>query len=116
MLLPWLVETCMLCWKAAIEEARMFTLDGIDTQFTSKWTGLDIVKEDYRLFFKQCKLPLRKIPIFTEFPGVKILWKGLVSVEFRVNCPKLYGKCTFPQNFYNKKLRKNLVFYAVFSF
>ena len=45
MLLLWLVETLLLCWKMAIEEARMFTLDGIDTQFNSKWTSLDILKE-----------------------------------------------------------------------
>ena len=25
----------------------MYTLDGIDTQITSKWTGSDIVKENY---------------------------------------------------------------------
>ena len=28
MLLPWLVETCLLCWETAIEEDRIFTLPG----------------------------------------------------------------------------------------
>ena len=46
MLLPWLVETCMLCWKTGVAEARISTLDGINTQFTSKWTGSDIVEEN----------------------------------------------------------------------
>ena len=26
----------LVCWKIAIEEAHKFTLDGIDTEFTSK--------------------------------------------------------------------------------
>ena len=80
MLLPWLVETRMLCWKAAIEEALMFTLDGIDTQFTSEWTGLDIVKENYKLFFKQCTLPLRKMPNF-------LAWKFCEKAYF----PRSFG-------------------------
>ena len=99
MLLPWFVETRMLCWKAAIEEALMFTLDGIDIQFTSEWTGLDIVKKNYKLFFKQCTLPLRKMPNFHRislrenfvkrptFRGVsgelsETLWKMYLSTKF----------------------------------
>ena len=46
MLLPWLVETCLLCWKTTNEEARMFMLEEIDTQFTLEWTESDIVKEN----------------------------------------------------------------------
>ena len=30
-----------------IKEAHMYTLHGIETQFTSKWTGSDIVVENY---------------------------------------------------------------------
>ena len=37
-------ETLLVSWKTAIEEAPMYTLDGIDTQFTLKCTGSDIVK------------------------------------------------------------------------
>ena len=36
-LLPWLLETSLISWKTAIEEAHMYTLDEIDTQFASKW-------------------------------------------------------------------------------
>ena len=63
---------------------------------------------------------------FTKFSGVEILWKGAVSAQFRTICPKLCGKCAFPQNstkvllycqcqfhtrfnkkyFFNKKLQK----------
>ena len=31
-----------------------------------------------------------------------------------MNGPKLYGNCAFPQNFHNRQLGENLVFYAVF--
>lgn len=51
MLLPWLVETCLLWRKTVVEEACMFTLDGIDTQFTSTWTWTDIVKENYQFYY-----------------------------------------------------------------
>ena len=47
MLLPWLLETRLVCWKTGIEGAHMVMLDGIDTQFTSKWIGSDIVQENY---------------------------------------------------------------------
>ena len=47
MLLPWIVETPLVSWKTAIEEADIFTLDGIDIKFTAKWNGSDIVKENY---------------------------------------------------------------------
>ena len=46
-LLPWLSETRLVSWKTTITEAHMYTLHGIETQFTSKWTGSDIVKENY---------------------------------------------------------------------
>ena len=39
-LLPWLLEKRLVSWKTAIEETYMYTLDVIDTQFTSKWTGV----------------------------------------------------------------------------
>ena len=42
----WLSETRLASWKTAIEEANMYTLDGIDIQFTSEWTWSDIVKEN----------------------------------------------------------------------
>ena len=45
-LLPWLLEARLVSWKTAIE-AHMYTLDGIDTQFTSKWTGSDITMENF---------------------------------------------------------------------
>ena len=41
------MKTLLLCRKTAIEEAHIITLDGIDIHLTSKWTGSDIVKEDY---------------------------------------------------------------------
>ena len=39
----------MVSWKTAVEEAHRYTLDRIYTQFTSKWTGSDIVKENLKL-------------------------------------------------------------------
>ena len=42
MLLSWLLETRLVSEKAATEEAYMYTLDGTDTEFTSKWTGSGI--------------------------------------------------------------------------
>ena len=39
-LLPWLLEKRLVSWKTAIEETYMYTLDVIDTQFTSKRTGV----------------------------------------------------------------------------
>ena len=48
MLLPWLLETRLVSWKTAIEEAHMYALDGLHTQFTSKWTRSYIVKENSR--------------------------------------------------------------------
>ena len=47
MLLPWLMETRLVCWKTGVEQAHMVMLDRIGTQFASKWTGSDIVKENY---------------------------------------------------------------------
>ena len=46
---------------------------------------------------------LGKIPKFTLFPGVDILWKGKVSIGFWAIRPKLYGNCAFPQNFHTRK-------------
>ena len=40
---------------------------------------------------------------FTWFSGVEILRKGIVSAQFRANCPKLCGNCVFPQNFHTRK-------------
>ena len=37
------------------QEAHMYTLDGIDTQFTSKWTGSDIVKENLLIITKNAE-------------------------------------------------------------
>ena len=48
MLLPQLLETRLVSWKTAIEEAHVFTVDWIDIQFTSKWTGPDSVKENLK--------------------------------------------------------------------
>ena len=63
--------------------------------------------------FKANKRHCIKYRNFNKFPGVEILWKGIVSAEFRANRPKLYGNCVFPQNLYNRKLGKITVFYAV---
>ena len=41
------------------------------------------------------------------------LWKGIVSVEFRVIHPKLCGSAAFSQNFHTLKLRGISVFYTV---
>ena len=46
MLLSCHVETHLVCWKKSTEEAHLFTLNEIDTQFTSKWARSDIVKEN----------------------------------------------------------------------
>ena len=53
----------------------MFTLDGIDIHFTSKWTGSDIVKENYTyqtIFSTQMSKRLgkkyRKREMFEEMP------------------------------------------------
>ena len=55
MLLPWLAEECLFCWKTTNEEARMFTRDEIDTQFTLEWTESDIVKENGNDFCSCCE-------------------------------------------------------------
>ena len=49
----------------------------------------------------------------TQFPGVKILWKGTVSAEFQVIRSKFYGNCAFPQTFHTRKLVEIAVFYVV---
>ena len=33
---------------------------------------------------------------FTQFPDVEILWKHIVSAEFRANCLTLCGNFAFP--------------------
>ena len=50
---------------------------------------------------------------FTWFPGLEILWKGVVSAEFRANHSKLCGSCAFPRNFHTRKLGEITAFYAV---
>ena len=45
-ILPWLAEALVFASKTTIEGACMLTLDGIDTQLTSKLTRSDIVKEN----------------------------------------------------------------------
>ena len=45
---------------------------------------------------------------------MEILWKGKVSTESRTIRPKLYGDCTFPQNFHTMKLEEITVFYEAF--
>ena len=47
---------------------------------------------------------------FTQFPGMKILRKCTVSIEFRRNHSKLCGNCAFPQYFYSRKLGENWYF------
>ena len=44
---------------------------------------------------------------------MEILYKGTVSAQFRVNCPKLCENCVFPQNFHTRKLAEITVFFAV---
>ena len=44
---------------------------------------------------------------------MEILWKSLVSKEFRANRLKLCGNCVFPQNFCSKKLDEITAFFAV---
>ena len=39
--------------------------------------------------------------------------KSTVFSEFRVNGPKLYGNCAFPQKFHIRKLGETAVFYTV---
>ena len=53
---------------------------------------------------------------FTWFSDVEILWKSIVSAEFRENHPKLCGNCAFPQNFHPRKLGAITTFYAVIVF
>ena len=38
-------------------------------------------------------LTLRKIPTFCQFPGVEMLWKDTISVEFQTIYSKLCGNC-----------------------
>ena len=58
-----------------------------------------------------------KYRIFTQFPGVEILWKGTVSAEPPVIRLKLCWKCAFPQNFHTRKLRWNFaILRSVISF
>ena len=59
---------------------------------------------------------------FTAFPCLEILWKRIVSAEFRANCSKLCRNCSrlcrnsaFLQHFQTTKLGEILVFYAVKS-
>ena len=47
-LLSWLLETRLIFRRTAIEEVHMYTLDGIDTQFTSKWTRFRYCEGDMR--------------------------------------------------------------------
>ena len=42
-----------------------------------------------------------------------MLWKDIVSAEFRAIRPKLCGNCAFPQNFYTRKLGEVSEFYAL---
>ena len=51
-----------------------------------------------------------------KFPGVEILWEGIVSAELPVNRRKLCRNYAFPQNFHIRKLGEITVFYAVFCF
>ena len=53
---------------------------------------------------------------FSEFPGLEVLWKHIVSVEFRAIRPKLHENCAFPQKCHIKKLSKILVFYALYRY
>ena len=55
---------------------------------------------------------------FTEFACVGILWKGIVSAQFRancLNCSKLCRNSAFLQHFHNTKLGDILVVHAVKS-
>ena len=45
---------------------------------------------------------------FSEFAGLKVLWKHIVSVEFRAIRPKLH--------FHINKLSKILAFYALYRY
>ena len=47
--LAWLAEELLFASKMTIEEACMFTLDGIVAQLTSKLTESNIVKENSNL-------------------------------------------------------------------
>ena len=52
---------------------------------------------------------------FTEFLGMKILWKDTVSAELRDILWKLYGHCAFTQNCHTRKLGEIKLFYAVMN-
>ena len=55
---------------------------------------------------------------FTEFLCVEILWKRIVSAQFRANCLNCSKPCrnsAFLQHFHTTKLGDILVFYAVKS-
>ena len=54
-----------------------------------------------------------KYRIFTWFPGMEILWKDTVPAQFWAIGPKLWGNCSFPQNFHTRKLCEIPVFSAV---
>ena len=77
-LLPWLLETRLVSWKTAIEEAHIYTLDGTDTQFTLKWTGSDIVKENFRTPFPKNTYGrlLLSLELFLQKLSITHVWQG----------------------------------------
>ena len=78
------------------------------TEAQSVWyfsSSFDIVQSDGHHCVKYLN--------FTEYPGVKVLWKDTVSAEFLANCSKLCGNCTLPQNFHTRKLDEITIFYQV---
>ena len=83
---PSLLETRLVFWKVATEEANMYTLDGIDTQLTSKWTGSDIAKDNFSRasFFmeRQAKDLTVRIPHF-HFYSFKNVYSFTYSLHLR---------------------------------
>ena len=44
---------------------------------------------------------------------MEILWKGTFSAQFLANPQKLFGNCSYLQNFHTRKLGEITVFFAV---
>ena len=78
------------------------------TVFKILWKSYQKISWDY--FKYHCE----KYRDFTWFPGVEILRKGTVFVQFRAIRPKLCGNCAFLPNFHTRKSGEMTVFFPVY--
>ena len=69
--------------------------------------------EDLRTAFFMANKTQLKIPQFYLISWCEILWKDIVSAQFRANCPKLCGNCAFSQSYHTKRLGEITVLFAI---